>query len=112
MTNAMNIIINICSAVGIFWTAMTAYQYVIYVVGIFAKPKYKETENKHKYAICVAARNEEKVIRNLLESIDNQDYPKDELTIFVVADNCTDNTAEIARQFGVVGGGKNGCIRA
>ena len=106
MTNAMNIIINICSAVGIFWTAMTAYKYVIYVVGVFAKPKYKETENKHKYAICVAARNEEKVIRNLLESIDNQDYPKDELTIFVVADNCTDNTAEIARQFGVVGGVK------
>jgi len=103
-TEVMNIIIDICSAIGIFWMALTAYQYVIYVVGVFAKPKYKETENKHKYAICVAARNEEKVIKNLLESIDCQDYPKDKLTVFIVAHNCTDNTAQIARDFKSPGG--------
>ena len=32
MTNAMNIIINICSAVGIFWTAMTAYKGIKFVL--------------------------------------------------------------------------------
>ena len=50
----------------------------------------------------VAARNEEKVIGNLLDSIAKQDYPKELITTFVVADNCTDKTAKIARKFGAV----------
>ncbi|MBQ7349232.1 MAG: glycosyltransferase family 2 protein, partial [Clostridia bacterium] len=61
--------------------------------------KFKPTENKHKYALCVPARNEEKVIKNFLESVAHQDYPLDKLTVFVVADNCTDNTANIEREF-------------
>ena len=63
---------------------------------------FKETENKHKYGICIAARNEDKVIKNLLESINNQDYPKELLDIYVIADNCTDNTAKIAREAGAI----------
>ena len=44
--------------------------------------------------------NEEFVIGNLLDSIKKQDYPSDLLTVFVVADNCTDNTASISRGYG------------
>jgi cellulose synthase/poly-beta-1,6-N-acetylglucosamine synthase-like glycosyltransferase len=50
----------------------------------------------------IAARTEKYVIGNLLDSINKQDYPKDLVTIFVVADNCTDNTAEIARSKGAI----------
>ena len=103
-TEILQILITILSTIGIFWTVLSAYQYVLYVIGFFIKPKYKETENKHKYALCIAARNEKKVIRNLLESIDNQDYPKENITVFVVADNCTDNTAEIVKEFGALEG--------
>ena len=46
----------------------------------------------HKYAVVIAARNEEKVIGNLLDSIKQQDYPSELVTTFVVADNCTDKT--------------------
>ena len=48
----------------------------------------------------ICARNEEKVIGNLLDSIAGQDYPKDKLHVFVIADNCTDETAAIARAKG------------
>ena len=50
----------------------------------------------------IAARNEKYVIGNLIDSINKQDYPKDKITIFVVADNCDDNTAEIARSKGAI----------
>lgn len=50
----------------------------------------------------IAARNEEAVIGRLLESIRLQDYPSELLTVFVVADNCTDGTAQAARSGGAV----------
>lgn len=72
------------------------------ILGFFCTRKFKPTENKHKYAIVIAARNEESVIGNLLDSIDHQDYPRELVTVFVVADNCTDSTAEVARSKGAI----------
>ena len=76
----------------------TAYK----ILGFFFTRKFKPARKKHKYGICIAARNEEEVIGNLLESINQQDYPKELLTVFVVADNCDDQTACIAREHGAV----------
>lgn len=70
------------------------------IVGIFCKKKYPKTEEKRKYGIVVSARNEEKVIGNLIASIRKTSYPQDKLHIFVVAHNCTDNTAKFAREAG------------
>ncbi len=56
----------------------------------------------HRYAVLVAARNEEAVIGHLLDSIRKQDYPQKLVDIFVVADNCTDATASIARTSGAI----------
>lgn len=72
------------------------------IIGIFFTRKFKPAKSKHKYAICIAARNEEKVIGNLIDSINKQKYPKELLTIFVVADNSSDNTAKIAKQKGAI----------
>lgn len=55
--------------------------------------KYKA---KHKLAVIVAARNEEQVIVNLLKSLHTQKYPKELFDIFVVPNNCTDNTCAIS----------------
>lgn len=79
------------------------FYHVFYrIFGFFYTRKFKPTQNKHKYAICIAARNEEPVIGNLLASIKNQDYPSENLTVFVVADNCTDKTAQVAREMGAI----------
>lgn len=79
-----------------------AYRAIYVVIGFFTTRKFKESTNYHKYAIVIAARNEEKVIGNLIDSINKQDYPKELLTVFIVADNCTDNTAKIARDKGCI----------
>jgi len=81
---------------------------VVYQIGfrflgfLFKAKRYKPTEKQFKYAVMIAARNEDKVIAQLVASIKKQNYPADLITIFVVADNCTDNTADVAREAGAV----------
>ncbi len=90
-----SLVIAILGALGFHKTFYT-------VVGAFFTRKFPPAKQLHKYAILVPARNEESVIGNLLQSIRRQDYPADLLTVFVIADNCTDHTAEVARQNGAI----------
>ncbi|MEY8318812.1 glycosyltransferase family 2 protein [Oscillospiraceae bacterium 50-58] len=53
-----------------------------------------------KFAVLVAARNEELVIGPLINSLLTQDYPAELYDIWVVPNNCTDNTARAAASFG------------
>ncbi|MDE7337365.1 MAG: glycosyltransferase family 2 protein [Clostridia bacterium] len=74
---------------------------IIYVLLFFLKPKkYKKAETCHKVAIFIPARNESATIFNTVKSMFRQNYPADKFTVYVVADNCTDNTAELAREAG------------
>jgi len=50
-----------------------------------------------RFAILVPAHNEVGIIENTLESIQRLKYPADLLETYVIADNCTDQTAELAR---------------
>ena len=77
-------------------------QYIIIIIcGIFTKQKkFPEAEEKLKYGVVIAGRNEEKVIGSLIESIRKCNYPQDKIDVFVVAHNCTDNTANVARESG------------
>lgn len=75
--------------------------YLIFaIVGIFTRKKFPHAEHKSRYGIVVPARNEERVISNLIESIRQCDYPQELLDIFIVAHNCTDRTVEIVSQMG------------
>ncbi len=85
-------------AIGIFGIHSALYG----IIGFFCTRKFEPAKNMHKYAICIPARNEENVIGNLIDSINRQDYPRELITIFVIADNCTDNTAQIAREKGAI----------
>ena len=91
---------NIYRISGLVLSIMLIYKSVYYAIGFLFTRKFKPAQKKYKYAILIAARNEKYVIGNLLDSIKKQDYPSKLLTTFVVADNCTDNTAEIARNHG------------
>ena len=76
------------------------YQIVYTIVALFKKTPVYEAKAMHRYGVIIAARNEESVIGNLIKSIKDQDYPSDLVRIFVVADNCTDHTANAARAAG------------
>ncbi|MDR1917618.1 MAG: glycosyltransferase [Christensenellaceae bacterium] len=98
----MNIILTILQV----FTYASITSTVFCVIAFFCNgKKFKPTKNKYRYAILVCARNEEKVIGQLIDSIKKQDYPKELITTFVVAHNCTDNTAKVAAEFGGGGGG-------
>ena len=92
----------ISSIIGKVLPIMLYYQTAYFIIGLFFTRKFKPAKKKHKYGIVISARNEEKVIGNLLDSISKQDYPKELLTVFVVADNCTDKTAKIASDHGAI----------
>lgn len=75
----------------------------LYVFFFWVKPKkYKPAEVKHKAGIIIPARNEASVIGDTVKCILSSDYPKELFDVFVVADNCTDNTAQIARDAGAI----------
>ncbi|MFD0705456.1 glycosyltransferase family 2 protein [Alloscardovia venturai] len=77
------------------------YQVLVVVVGMFAKPTvYPDVPQDRRYAVLISARNEENVIGNLVRSIQAQTYPQELLDVWLVADNCTDNTAQVVRDLG------------
>lgn len=67
---------------------------------LLPKKEFPDTSNKHTYGVVICARNEHLVIGNLIDSIHAQTYDSDKIKIFVIADNCSDNTAEICRSKG------------
>lgn len=75
--------------------------YLFYTIfGLFIrKKKFSSAKVFHHYAVLIAARNEEKVIDRLITSIKTQKY-QGEIDVFVIADNCTDQTANVARKAG------------
>ena len=79
-----------------------AYQFVYLAIPFLKKDKPHRPAVLHRYAVLISARNEQNVIGHLLDSINAQDYPKNLVTVFVVADNCTDDTARVAREHGAV----------
>lgn len=83
----------------IYW----AYQIIVSFCSLI-KLKDKELliNKNHKFMAIIPAHNEENVIKNLVDSLNEQEYPKDLYDIYVIADNCTDATAEIAKEAGAI----------
>lgn len=84
---------------GTVLTVLTAYKIVLGAIGFFKTKRFARAKKYHRYGVCVAARNEEKVIENFLQSVAQSDYPLENLTVFIAAHNCTDQTAKIAANF-------------
>ncbi|MBQ9744630.1 MAG: glycosyltransferase family 2 protein [Clostridia bacterium] len=86
--------------IGILFMAFYAYQILFILVPIFIRKAKHSEKPLRRYGVLISARNEEIVIRNLIESLKAQTYSPEHIHIFVVADNCNDKTAEIARDAG------------
>ena len=63
-------------------------------------PDYGRRPARARFAVLIAARNEELVIGPLINSLLTQDYPAELYDIWVIPNNCTDHTAQAARSFG------------
>ncbi|MBR3720441.1 MAG: glycosyltransferase family 2 protein [Clostridia bacterium] len=85
---------------------ITIYWIYQLVISVCALIKFKEKplvdDKENRFMMIIPAHNEEKVIKELIESLKNLDYKKDLYDIYVIADNCTDNTAKIASEAGAI----------
>ena len=89
----------------IIWviTVYWLYQLVVSLCSLIKlKDKPLIINKEHKFMAIIPAHNEEAVVGNLVESLKAQDYPADKLDIYVIADNCTDDTARIAKESGAI----------
>ena len=85
--------------VTIFWL----YQVLVSLCSLIKlKDKPLKVKKDHRFMAIIPAHNEEAVVGNLIESLKNQTYNKDLYDIYVIADNCTDNTAKIAKEAGAI----------
>ena len=89
----------------IAWIIVIYWLYQL-IISVCALIKFKEKplikDKKHKFMLIIPAHNEENVISSLLESVNAIEYPKELYDIYVIADNCTDKTAEIAKSLGAI----------
>ena len=92
--------INFVIAVAFF--LLYIYQLFFVLVPFFKKDEPHKEEVINRFAVMISARNESNVIGQLIASLKKQDYASDMFDVFVVADNCTDNTAEVARNAGAI----------
>ena len=89
-------------AVSVLFVICYAYQFFYIPVPWLKKAAPRAAAKQHRYAVLICARNEAAVIGDLIASIRSQTYEQSLISVFVLADNCTDDTALIARCAGAV----------
>ena len=92
------------TAIAVILTLLYLYQLGYLLIGIIQKNRhgYHTPSKLRRYAAVISARNEENVIGGLIDSLKHQNYPEELLDIYVIADNCTDNTAQVAENAGAI----------
>ncbi|MBP2635613.1 MAG: poly-beta,6 N-acetyl-D-glucosamine synthase [Firmicutes bacterium] len=80
----------------------TLYYFILAFFGLVKKHEDKITTPKNTFALIVAAHNEEQVIGQLVENLHVLNYPSELYDIYVIADNCKDKTAQIAKKAGAI----------
>ncbi len=96
----LSVLLNVLIIVGGIFTLYGLY---FFVMAFFSFRKQKQAEKapaKTRFALVIAARNEAAVIGQLVDSLNEQNYPKELYTVFVAPNNCTDNTKEVALAHG------------
>lgn len=88
------------------WCSVALGVYMVYfgivaLLGLVRKaPEFKNAPPEKRFACVVAARNEEAVIGQLVDSLKAQEYPHELYEIIVAPNNCTDATETVAREHG------------
>lgn len=71
---------------------LSIYLLILSIFGIFKRKAQKLSSKEHKFLILSCAHNESLVITELINSVNKLNYDKNLYKLFIVADNCTDNT--------------------
>ncbi len=86
---------------GVFVIILMAYQLFLSIFGFRRREKgYQDHPPRTRFLVLVPAHNEETVIPDIVDNLLHMEYPKELYDFYVIADNCTDRTAAVARQMG------------
>lgn len=91
------------AAVTVFFLIIKVFSLYFLAVSLFGLCSRRRPEpaaRLRRFAVLIAARNEESCIAGLIESLRAQHYPPELVDIWVLPNNCTDRTAEAARRAG------------
>lgn len=98
--NWVDFFVDAAMVIGIPLTVIGIYFFIVALFSLKKEVRYKSAAPEKKFAVVIAARNEAAVIGKLVDSLRSQKYPKELYKIFVVPNNCTDNTEDVARRHG------------
>lgn len=96
----LTVLSRILSGLGIVFAMYGIYFVVIALFGIRKRPAAPSAAPATKFAVLIAARNEQRVIAQMIHSLQSQNYPKELYDIIIAPNNCTDDTRGIAVQSG------------
>ncbi|MDD2212045.1 MAG: glycosyltransferase family 2 protein [Bacilli bacterium] len=78
------------------------YFFILGISGLVQVRIPNSYQPQKRFSVIIPAHNEELVIGPLLDNLMVLDYPKELYDVFVIADNCNDSTAELARNHGAL----------
>jgi cellulose synthase/poly-beta-1,6-N-acetylglucosamine synthase-like glycosyltransferase len=84
------------TGIGIVIAACALYLLALAGAALFYRAPTKGAEPASRLTVLVPAHNEADFIQRCVESLKHQDYPEERRELVVIADNCTDRTAELA----------------
>jgi len=104
LSNVHPLIFAISLTLQIFVLLYGGYYFGVSLFGWYNRKNNAKADKNdiHTFALVVAAHNEEVVIGNMVDSLNKLNYPREAYDIFVIADNCTDKTAENAAAKGAI----------
>jgi len=86
---------------GVLLMSSMIYQMIIGLFGFKKQTRdYADHDPESRFLVLIPAHNEEKVIGDIIRNLEKMDYPRELYDYYVIADNCTDRTAEVARGLG------------
>lgn len=98
VTTILQILMGVMSA---WLMVLIVYQIVISFFGFGKKTKqYKDHPPETRFLVLVPAHNEASVISGVVENMRHMNYPKRLFNYYILADNCEDDTAKVARDLG------------
>lgn len=97
-----NVFLSVLRWVFLVFAGLYTLHFALIAAGGLIKPfaKHPDAQPYHHIAVLIPVRNEEHVIGNLLDSICKAHYPHDLLDVYVLINNTTDKTGQIARSYG------------
>ena len=80
---------------------MLLYQLCVSFFGFKRNTKnYQDHDPQMRFLVLVPAHNEEAVIADIIDNLEHMEYPRELYDFYILADNCTDRTVEVARRMG------------